>query len=50
MDIAKSELEVFLNNHNYEKNKLEQTREKLEELTKKLEDREKYFSNNFYKN
>ena len=44
MDIAKSELEVFLNNHNYEKNKLEQTRQKLEELSKQLEEREKYLS------
>lgn len=41
MEVAQSELDVFLTNQNYEKDKLEETRKKLEEYANIAIEREK---------
>ena len=40
MDMAKSELEVLMNNQNYEQNKLEQARSKIEQMQTSISNKE----------
>ena len=42
MEVAQSELDVFLKNQNYDQGKLEETRAKLEEVAKVAIEKEKY--------
>lgn len=39
--MAQSELDVLLNNQNYEKTKLEQTKTKIEDMSKSIKEKEK---------
>ena len=41
MDIAQSDLDVLMNNQNYEKNKLEETKAKISDLAKSIDEKEK---------
>lgn len=41
MDIAQSELDVFLKSQNFEQNKLDDTRKKLEEFAQQAIEKEK---------
>lgn len=38
--MAKSEVEVFMNNQNYEQNKLEQTRTKIEKMSESVKEKQ----------
>jgi hypothetical protein len=48
MEVAQSELDVFLKNQNYDQGKLEETRAKLEEVAKVAIEKEKYEFESFF--